>query len=136
MDFPEELVTVSIQCQDYEETINFYCLHLNFHIIYDRILVDGKRVVLLGLNDNCGFRLSLEKSEGGQTDKASVNDGPVLLSINTSKCFEIYNSLREVEAFVVGKLKQLPHMQYFKLLDPNGYKIGVTEIFSDMVDWS
>ncbi|MGM8229184.1 VOC family protein [Cellvibrio sp. ARAG 10.3] len=130
INYPDDLISITLNTALFNETLYFYSEFLKFNLLHEKNLPDGKRVALLQIGDNVGFRIvlisSIENAEEGF--KFSIN-------INKSDCEKIFRQMKSENVFFLKDFTSFPHMNYFVCKDPAGNVVEVSEFFPDMIDW-
>ncbi|REL25784.1 VOC family protein [Thalassotalea euphylliae] len=89
----QEIATIALVVNDYDEAIEFYTQKLNFTLVEDTHLSDSKRWVVVKPQNAQGTSLLLAKATGDQQLSAVGNQagGRVMLFLNTNDFWRDYD---------------------------------------------
>ncbi len=99
---------ISLLVSDYDEAIEFYVNHLNFELVEDTQLEDGKRWVLVKPigKDNFSLLLAKAKNDHQKTRIGNQTGGRVFLFLNTDDIERDFDNLIEHNIEIVRPLKE------------------------------
>ena len=106
-----KIAHIALVVRDYDDAIDFYVHKLNFKLIEDTDLSEGKRWVLVAPSKDSNFSLLLAKADD-EIQKEFIGNqsgGRVFLFLNTDNFDKDYQNLLDQKIKIVREPKEEPY---------------------------